>query len=206
MKLVKDIITLLSRTTDMTMEHLFLKLESASAAYLSMLREIYPEAKWTFSYRDAEEILSKSLERKRNVTCMKAKRNPTTALVTKSTSNNVDLEQLTSHEVCALHLSTLLDEAMKEHDESNTGLLVSYDDIVSGNVIEDKVLPYLGLQVDTQEMKDKISTVLSTRSNARGSSEEWKGEEDIDISLEISNAVKKFMSPLMNEGDKKKEM
>ena len=64
-KLVKDIIELIGRTTnqEQNVKHLFLKLESSSAAYLHMLREIFPDAKWTFSYRNAEEILERSMQR-----------------------------------------------------------------------------------------------------------------------------------------------
>jgi len=208
-KLINDIITLLGRTDDMNVEHLFLKFESASTAYLSTIRKLYPMAKWTFSFRKAEETLSKSMERKRNVTCLKAKRNPTMALVNKSSANNLDLEQLSSHEVCALHLSTLFEEAMKEHSASGTGMLISYDDILQSNtIIIDKVLPYLGLQVDTQETKERVSDILKTRSNSRNSKKRGQAwdiseEGEVKISQEVHDAVKKFMSGLDWDGEKK---
>ena len=195
-QLIKDVITLLGRTDDMNVEHLFLKFESASTAYLSTIRKLYPTAKWTFSYRKAEETLSKSMERKRNVTCLKAKRNPTMALANKSSANNLDLEQLSSHEVCALHLSTLFEEAMKEHEASGTGMLISYDDILEDNtIIIDKVLPYLGVNdVDAQETKDRVSDILKTRSNSRSSKKRGQAwdiseEGEIEISLEVHDAV-----------------
>ena len=209
-KLVLDIISLLSRTTDKNIQHLFLKLHSSSAAYLPTLHALYPSAKWTFSYRNAEETLSKSMQRKRNVTCTKAKRNPSIALSEKSAENNLDLEHLSHHEVCALHLSTLLEAAMREHDSSGTGLLVSYDDTVSssGNVIVEEVLPYLGLQEELNsnpQVKDKIVEILSTRSNARGVGREkqWDAtqEKTIEISDEVRNAVKVFMGDLMGESN-----
>ena len=199
-ELVKDIIKLLSRTRDMNAEHLFLKLESASAAYLSTLIKLYPNAKWTFSYRDAEETLSKSMQRKRNVPCMKARRNPTSALSTKAQEKNLDLEKLSHHEICALHLSTLLEAAINEHNASGTGMLVSYIDIMASDVIVDEVLPYLGLDIDST-MKDRITDILSTRSNTRESGIIAKGmawdtsqEENIEIIPEVHDAVKTFMA------------
>jgi len=198
-KLLQDIISLLSRTTDKNVQHLFLKLESSSAAYLPTLHALYPSAKWTFSYRNAEEALSKSMQRKRSSTCMKAQRNPTTALAEKSAENNLDLEHLSHHEVCALHLSTLIEAAVREQGESGTGLLVSYDDILSSNVIIDEVLPYLGLKVNAQA-NDRITDILSVRSNSQRSHqvEQWdKSQEDgIEISDEVRNAVKMFMTDL----------
>ena len=52
------------------------------------------------------------------------------------------MEQLSSHDVCVLRLSTLFEEAMKEHTASDTGMLISYyDDISNSNGIIDDVLP-----------------------------------------------------------------
>lgn len=206
-RLVRDIVSLISRTSDPSIDHLFLKLNSSSAAYLHALRALYPDAKWTFSHRDAGEILSKSMERKRRSTCIKTRRNPSTALAAKSAEFNIDLEQLSHHEVCALHLSTLLEAAMKEHESSGTGLLVSYDDIASsaGSFIIEEVLPYLGLQGEldsTPQLKDKIVDILSTRSHTQGVGHgqglTWDvAQENIEVSEEASNAVKSFMGGMM---------
>lgn len=72
------------------------------------------------------------------------------------------LETLSHEEVCALHLSSLVDVASEEHDRSSSGLLISYDDdLLSKNVNDvmvDVILPYLGLQ-------DDIDTLLSSSSS-----------------------------------------
>ena len=132
---------------------------------------------------------------------MKARRNPTTALSTKAQEKNLDLEKLSHHEICALHLSTLLEAAINEHNASGTGMLVSYIDIMASDIIVDEVLPYLGLDVDATT-KDRITDILGTRSNTRGSSGimtkgmSWdpSQEENIEISPEVHNAVKTFMA------------
>mmetsp|Transcript_15968 Transcript_15968/g.28771 ORF Transcript_15968/g.28771 Transcript_15968/m.28771 type:complete len:454 (-) Transcript_15968:81-1442(-) len=205
-RLVRDIVTLFSRTSDDSVKNLFLKLNSSSAVYLHTLRALYPSAKWTFSYRNAEETLSKNMQRKRNITCVKAKRNPSAALSEKSTEYNLELEYLSHHEICALHLSTLFEAAMREHESSSTGLLISYSDIVSslGNVIVEEVLPYLGLQGElnsNSEVRDKIIQILSTRSNSRsaGRTKQWDAtqESDLEISDEVSNAVIGFMGDMV---------
>ena len=77
------------------------------------------------------------------------------------------MEQLSSHDVCVLHLSTLFEEAMKEHTASDTGMLISYDDISNSNGT--LMCITLGLQVHTQETKDRINDILSMRSNSRSS-------------------------------------
>lgn len=221
LRLVRDIVTLLSRIpSDLendSIQHLYLKLSSASSAYLPELRSLYPQASWTFTYRNADESLAKATSQKeRRRTCSKARRNPTQALIAKSTEHNVNLEQLSHHEVCALHLSSLVDVAGKEHDESGTGMLISYnEDILSSNHHENVafinvILPYLGLQDDIhanpQGIQDRISQILSVRSNYSSRSRRqddkgwagiWDGEH-VEISEQVGAASKVFMSDSMD--------
>lgn len=208
-RLVQDVITLLSRThATSSIQHLYLKLSSQSSAYLPELRSLYPDAKWAFVYRNADHALAKATQRKRSGVCMKARRNPSMALSTKSTEYNIDLEALSHHEVCALHLSTLLDAAFKEHDESGTGMLISYDDVIldnKSNAIVDDILPYLGMskEIDAnpQDVRERVSEILSLRSNSSRNNKQrdkkWNGES-IQVSDEIGIASKMFMSDSMD--------
>mmetsp|Transcript_28903 Transcript_28903/g.62297 ORF Transcript_28903/g.62297 Transcript_28903/m.62297 type:complete len:681 (-) Transcript_28903:62-2104(-) len=254
-RLIRDVIALLSRTSDDgsgakgdttgRVEHLFLRLDGASTAYLPDLRSMYPNVKWTFSYRNAEETLSKTMHRHHEShnnnssssissavvspppPCAKSKRNPTTNLQQKSQQHNVELEGLNHYQVCALQLSTLLDVALEEHEQSgggSSGLLVSYEDVVktSGRVFVDEVLPHFGLtQGDKLRNKrkysindgnndkdfnmDRVAEMLSTKSNSRGKGKErgWDKsmEEDIVILEEVRDAVKLFMGGLMGESN-----
>lgn len=200
-RLVQDVITLLSRTQSTSnVQHLYLKLSSQSAAYLPELRSLYPEAQWAFVYRDADHALTKATQRKRDGVCKKARRNPSMALSTKSTEYNIDLEALSDHEVCALYLSTLLDAAFKEHDESGTGMLISYDDVIvnNSNSVVNDILPYLGMSkeinANPQDVRERVADILSSRSN---NAKEWNGES-IQVSDEVGHASKIFMSDSMD--------
>jgi len=204
-QLVQDVIKLLSRTTDMKMDHLFLKFESASSAYIPMLHSLYPDVKWTFSYRDAEEVLAKNMQRKRNISCIKTKSSPSTALSNKADEKNINLQDLSSHEICALHLSTLLEAAIKEHNESGTGMLVSYTDIITSDVIVDKVIPYFDLELDATT-RDKVKEILAIRSNTRGkkaNDKTWNKtqEDNIEVSKEVHEAVATYMSGVVDGWD-----
>jgi hypothetical protein len=209
-RLVQDVISLLSRTSvDSPAEGLYLKLTSAGAAYLPELRAMYPDAKWTFVYRQPEHALAKSTEGKRIKACAKAKRNPTSALAAKSAQINQDLEALSHHEVCAVHLSSLLDRAYDEHSTSGTGMLISYDeDILAGgaNYLMDVVLPYLGLHEEIKAnpslVENSVGHVLSNKSNVSGRESlsgdvSWKGEE-VDVSEVVGNASRSYMTDSMN--------
>jgi hypothetical protein len=202
-KLVEDVVMLLSRTTDASARHLYLKLSSGSSAYIPMMLDIYPDAAWTFVYRNAEHVLAKTMERARSSACIKSRRNPSSALSTKSSEHNVDLEGLTNTEVCSLYLSSLLDMATRVNEERGTGLLVSYDDELlrsNTDALLEVILPYYGLKqeidADPESVRDKVSKVLAKKSNhpARGGEGVpiWTKEE-IRVSDEVRAASTLFL-------------
>mmetsp|Transcript_31445 Transcript_31445/g.76036 ORF Transcript_31445/g.76036 Transcript_31445/m.76036 type:complete len:471 (+) Transcript_31445:100-1512(+) len=213
MRLVEDVVALLSRTpSDSPLRGLYLKLPSSSAAYLPDLRAMYPDAPWTYSYRrDAGHALAKATKDKRLKACGRARRNPTSALSTKSAESGVDLESLSHLEICAIHLSSLLDVAAGERARSGTGMLVSYDDDVNvpggADFLVDVVLPYLGLGEeivrDPVLARNRVRDVLSLRSDASGrhgmtrDGRRWVGE-DIDVSEEVGAASRAFMKDSMD--------
>lgn len=200
-KLVQDVISLLSRTSDSNIEHMYLKLDSASSTYIPLLLSIYPTAQWTFNYRKAEHILAKSTEPKR-AACMLTKRQPSSVLASHASQHNLNLEDLSTHEVCALHLSTLLDVASKEHKRKGTGMLISYeDDLMKEDAFIQTILPYLGLQkeIDANPImaRARVEDVLSTKASVRGIhsqdvDSQW-GEEYVHVSEEVRAASQLFM-------------
>lgn len=214
-ELVRDVVTLLSRTpTSSNVEKLYLKLPSGSAAYLPELRSLYPDAPWLFAYRDPAHALAKATTRKRNAECVRARRNPSSALAAKVSSSSmngdiIDLEELSHHEVCALHLSTLLDAASNEHGTTGTGMILRYEDFVLDNPssIVDVVLPYLGMgdeiESDTEGARERVAKVLATKSRVVGvrtfDDPQWKeGGEVIEVSEEVGNAARSFMGDSMD--------
>lgn len=207
--LVKDVVTLLSRTpsADSKLEHLYLKLSSASSAYIPEVRSLFPQAKWAFVLRNAEHALAKATGRVRVKSCLKTKRNPSTALSTKSAENNIDLEGLTHHQVCALHLSSLLDVAAKEVKESGTGKIIPYDSALLHNVdaMTYDILPYFGvgeeIAADPEGVKARIAELMGVRSNAayRVNPEHkvWSDEE-IEVSEEVREASRMYLNDSMD--------
>jgi len=208
-KLVQDIVMLLSRNEvgkDEDQPLLFMKMHSTASAYLKDLRASFPEAKWAFVYREADAVLAKVMENKRDP-CVKSRRNPPFAVASMAQSLDVDLEQLTRHEICAIHLSTFLQTAKDEHESTGTGILVSYDEDILGtsyNAIMDEILPYLGVEdakMDS-DVRDEVSSVLTLKSNARGDEGDernWDAtKENIDITAEVRDASNKFMLNAMD--------
>ena len=200
-RLLQDVVFLLSRTADASITNLYLKMQSAASPYLHQLRTTFPEAKWAFFYRNADVALAKATQRKRNA-CIKQRRSPSSAMLAYSTTNDIDLEAVSSHEICAMHLSTLINAAFEEHTSSSTGLLVSYDeDIIQsgGQPILDKILPYLGVQDanEDDDVKSRIMNILTLNANARGLPDEakrWNPQDDLaDVTNEVKAASSKYL-------------
>ena len=198
---VQDIVHLLSRTADASISNLYLKMQSAASPYLHQLRTAFPEAKWAFFYRDADVALAKATQRKRNA-CIKQRRSPSSAMLAYSTTNGIDLEAASNHEICAMHLSTLINTAFEEHSSSGTGLLVSYDDdiIQSGGMpILDTILPYFGVDDANKDsdVKSRIMNILSLNANSRGRSDDtkkWNPRDDLaDVTDEVKAASSKYL-------------
>ena len=209
-RLVEDVVYLLARTSDPNVVHMYLKLSSSSSAYIPALRASYPEARWTFVYRNAEHALSKSMERKRSGPCIKSRRNPSSALQAKSSHQRLDLEGLTKHEVCALHLSSLLDTATREHVDTGTGMLVSYDRDLSSSKNVDNVmnviLPYLGLggeiHSNPEVVRERVSKVLGKRSNHvnnGGVVPDWSSSGGSAVVVGVSEEVRAASGLFMRE-------
>jgi len=203
-RLVVDIVALLARAPAGAVGGLHLKLPSASAAYLPELHALFPDAKWAFVYRGAEEALAKATGRGR-ATCVKARRNPSSALAVHATallegSGHADLEGPSHNEVCALHLASLLDVAAQEHAGTGKGLLVSYELDLNVESVVETILPYLGfgeeVHADPQGVRVLVADILSTRSNtsgaSRGQDTQWTGES-IPVSEEVAAASRAFM-------------
>lgn len=209
LRALEDAVTLLARTSagdSAEVDKFYLRMDGASAARLREVRSLFPDAPWAFVHRDAGEALAKATQGRREVGCVKARRNPSAALSAKATEAGVQLEGLEPREVCALHLATLLDAAAAERDATGTGMLVSYKDI-AGNVdsLVGVILPYFGLggeiRVAVQAVADRVGEVLSlhsdTTSKWRPDDKKWAGEY-VEVTDEVAAASNAYMSGSMD--------
>jgi len=205
--LLRDVVALLSRVPATSpARNLHLKVPSMSAAHLADLRSLYPEANWAFVYRKAEDALAKATMRNRDTVCVKSRRNPSAALIAKARERGVDLEASSPHDLCAMHLATLLEAAVREHEATGTGMLISYDRDILSNVdaMVNVILPYLGLGEDIkanpQLARERVAAILSMRSDTsmlRGPEDQgWSGET-IEITDQVRVASQAHMGELM---------
>ena len=146
------------------------------------------------------------MEPSRKKACIKSRRNPSSALSNKSSEYNINVEELSHYEMCALYLSSFVESAIQEHEESGTGMLFSYEIDIADNVdtIVDVILPYFGMQdeidTDPKRVRDRVVNILSMKSNASGGDPNdkiWTGERDMQVTDEVIAATRLFMMESM---------
>ncbi|KAK1738096.1 hypothetical protein QTG54_011390 [Skeletonema marinoi] len=193
-KLVEDVINLATRSSDASITHAYIKFNADSTAYISMVRDILPHAPWTFHYRDSDTTLAKSTQANRN-SCVFKRRQPSSFLAQKAILLGIDLDGMSQEDLCALYLSTLFEVAINEYENSETGMLVSYAQLVEAGYITDVVLPFLGLQAeidaDPAMVSANVETTLTTKSNTRGvpgnKVQHWNANDEV---IHISDKVR----------------
>lgn len=205
-QLVEDVIHLATRSSDASITHAYIKFHADSTAYLSMVRDIIPDTPWTFHYRDSETTLAKSTQPKTN-SCVMTRRQPSFVLAQKAKDFNIDLDEMSHEDLCALQLSTLLDVATEEYEISDTGLLIQYEQLLEPGFITGTALPHLGLQAeidaDPATVSANVEATLSTKSNARGipggkKVKKWNANDDVvHISDQVRAASELFMGNAM---------
>ena len=203
-QLLKDVVTLATRASS-GITHAYIKLNADSTVYMSMMREVFSDVPWTFHFRSPETVLAKSTQPKLN-TCVFTRRQPSKVLAQKAEEYNLDLDGMTQEDLCALYLSTLLEVATQEHENSGTGMLIDYEQLLDTDFITHVILPYLGLQAeidaDSATVSANVEATLSTKSNNRGISgqkvKKWSANEEVvNISDEVRAASQLFMGSAM---------
>jgi len=204
-QLVEDVIKLVTRSSDASITHAYIKLHADSTAYLPMVREIIPDTPWIFHYRDSETTLAKSTQLKLN-SCVLTRRQPSFILAQKALEFNIDLDGMSQEDLCALYLSTLLEVATQEYENSSTGMLIEYEQLLEPSFTTDIVLPHLGLQAeidaDPATVSANVDSTLSTKSNTRGvpgkKVQKWNANDEVvHISDQVRAASELFMGNAM---------
>lgn len=189
--LLRDVVMLLSRTSDADLTNLYVKMHASGSAYVDIIRKAFPESKWGFCFRDADVALTKATQKKRN-SCLKMQRSPSSALLQYANEKSVDLKDVSGVEVCSMHLGSLVKSAFDEHQRSSTGLLIDYDEqLKSGTALVDTILPYFGMNTkEDGEARDRVMDVTKRNANARKSGKMWTAEEEEQDKQGVVDEVK----------------
>jgi hypothetical protein len=186
-QLVSDVIMLSTRSANASLNKAYVRLHPTSTPYISMVREVVPNAAWVFHYNDPKTTLAKITEPRKNY-CVYTGRQPSEKQAKKAEDYNLDLDGMSDEVLCALYLSTLLDAATEEHESTETGLLVDYASLTTDFIIT-KELPFLGLQseidADSVAVSSTVEEEVQKHSRVTGPPEHSK---------KVTNAANLFLS------------
>ena len=218
-QLFDDLMYMLGRTTDAAEDLLYVKVQSSATVNMRVVTERFPNAKWAFTYRDANSVIEKDTNKKRNP-CVKNRRTPTKALGAYVAGLGLELKDLTDAEVCSAYQATVVSAALDEYEspggglESGTGLLIDYDtEINKSDALMDILAHFFGVEGMESEtdgprsrVKKQIEGYASPRRGSRHKS--WDGIDPdlIDgVRDEVKEANGKFLKDVMERVTKVKK-
>jgi len=194
-----DIMYLVGRTNDSFEANMYIKLSPEDNEYMAVLLDSFPDAKWTFTYRNPDVVLSKNLQKYRDSICRKAKVAPSNAAMEHAQMIGADdFTALTMAEACSAHMVAMRNIAMKESKSRSTGRLIDYDsELKTGTLLIDEILPNV-FGIDTADMvtRSRVSDQIGKKSGRTGGNGTWRGydpdEDESNISMEVKHANNKF--------------
>jgi hypothetical protein len=116
-RVVQDVIALMSRSNDPLETFVFFKIQSIGSRQLHVWQHAFPDVPWFYLYRDPVQVLMSQLRQgPRNANCVRPQRaahQPPSivALLDKYEVHNV--QQLSPTDYCALHLASLTSTAVR---------------------------------------------------------------------------------------------
>lgn len=199
--LLKDVVYLLSRSSDRTEKHVFLKMQSISTWHLSTLTRVFPHVPWIFVYREGVEIMASHFpENQKNhhdAVCLRSRKHPPSILSELVSKEGRELDSLSIAEYCAVHLASICEAALREYDASGRGRFVNYNQLP--DILWDSILPdhfHLEPLHAHQLSRMKEVAALDARGNATVVFQQDSARKHEISSEEIHQAVNTFLKPL----------
>mmetsp|Transcript_6433 Transcript_6433/g.8705 ORF Transcript_6433/g.8705 Transcript_6433/m.8705 type:complete len:268 (+) Transcript_6433:248-1051(+) len=195
----RDVTYLIGRTNNSRETDLYIKVSPEDSEYMALALDEFPDAKWAFTYRDPNVVLSKNLQKYRNAICRKAKGAPSDAAREHASKMGEDnFANLSIEEACSAHMAAVRNMAISESNSRGTGRLVDYDtEIKTGSAIVDDILPNVfGIDMTDASTGTRVSEQIAKKTGRGGGSGKWTGvdpDEDLsNIPSAITNANIKF--------------
>jgi len=197
-----DLIYMLSRT-DHPESNIYIKLNPSSSANINVLRKALhgQDVKWAYVQRDADEVLLKATEKKRNG-CLKNRNNPSDGLLTYVQELGYEnLQKLTDEEVCSAFFAHNHQAAINEFssEDPNTILLDYESSIKNKNQLITHLQDFFEINVKDKAVHEKVNTQLQKETHSRGSRKrgQWVDEPRKGIPESVKKANAKFLKKVV---------
>lgn len=197
-----DLIYMLSRTEKHDTK-IYIKLNPSSSANINVLRKALSgeDVKWAYVQRDADEILLKATEKKRNG-CLRNRNNPSDALLKYVQElGYTDLKELTDEEVCSAFFAHNHQAVVNEFspEDPNT-IFMDYEiSIRNKDQLVTHLQDFFDINVNTV-VYDKVHMQLQKETHSRGSRKlgQWVDVPRREIPESVKSANAKFLKKVVS--------
>ncbi|KAL7538136.1 hypothetical protein ACHAWF_006002 [Thalassiosira exigua] len=203
--LLRDVIYMMGRSDDPDEESVFFKFQSITTRTMEVFTTAFPTTPWIFLYREPVDVLMSQLNvpKTKMANCVRSK-NRSPAIRDFVDRGGWRIEDLDDEEVCAVHLATLCESALRNLDESDgLGMAVNYSPDL-GRRFLDRIFPeHFRLEVE-EAGRDRVLKVSGTYSKNRGRHGQGEFQPDSEkkeknASRRVKDAARHFLQPTFEQ-------
>jgi len=200
---MKDLIYMLSFTGHCE-SNIYIKLNPGSSANINILREALDgqDVKWTYVKRDADEVLAKAMDRKRN-SCLKKRNNPSDGLLHYVNGLGYgDLKKFTDEEVCSAFFAHNHQAAINEFSSNDPNIIIfDYEDDIKNKAnLLVNLKEFFKITTDDAQVNEKVKEQVKKETHSRGSRKRqpWVDEPKRVIADKVKSANEKFLGAVVH--------
>jgi len=200
-EILRDVMMLMGRSDSEEESQLFFKIQSIGTKAMGLFREAFPDTPWIFIYREPVEVMMSQLEHGPNkANCVRQLRDVPDYSIDLLAKDGMTVHDLSPVDKCALHLSLLCDEAVRNLEDDlsqkRLGRGVSYQDLAVK--LMDDIIPNHFKITLTDENRENIIRVSQNYSKGAHTKKKgnWKSdseEKEKKASPEIREAAVYFL-------------
>jgi len=174
-ELLKDVLYIMSRSSNADEEKVFFKFHSDSARNLEIFQHAFPNTPWVFAFRDPVQIIvSQFKEGKSLAKCVRSKLDPAREVIAILKSKQLidspsDTKDVSQENFCAATLASYCESALKAKSKAPfLGTMVHYPDLP--DILLDRVFPnsfQLPMSKEKEELIRSVSSMYSKASHGR---------------------------------------
>eukprot|EP01083_Nonionella_stella_P264438 897080_1 len=181
-EIIRDTMYLMGRTDDEEEENLFFKIQSIGSKSIHLFTEAYPETPWIYVYREPVQVMMSHLKQggsRANCVRQLNKSDVSEEVMRRlreDKGSSDPLDELSSEEECALHLSMLCNSAVENlQSEESLGRPVNYENLATKMI--EHIIPEHFKVTMTDERRENILQVSSQYSKGMGNRKgDWKDD------------------------------
>lgn len=189
-ELVKDVLYMLGRTSNLEETRVFYKLRSVAVRHMDAMPDDMP---WIFMYRNPEDVVASHFNPTEtgNTVCLQERKNPHQLLVEIAKTFGKEIDEVSDETFCATRLASLCLAAIRHYERTGKGHFVNYDSLPE-SMWETIAPEYFGVSLSKEAINNmkNISGVYAKGGQERNQ-REWDDEQVDEKSEQLTKKQRK---------------